>query len=61
MRNSVVKSLLLDAQTAIHFGMHAQAHRLLCDAGRVAAADRTVPLARIRAINTARLAIAATL
>jgi hypothetical protein len=60
MRNPIVTALLRDAETSIYIGDRFHAHRLLCQAGRIACADRTVPLARIRAINTARLAIAAT-
>jgi hypothetical protein len=60
MANPVVKSLLTDAESLIRLGFNFRAHRLLCQAGRIAAADRCVPLERIRAINTARLAIAAT-
>ncbi len=60
MANPVLKSLLTDADYLIRLGLNLHAHRLLCRAGRIAAADRCVPIERVRAINTARLAIAAT-
>ncbi|WP_454629564.1 hypothetical protein [Bradyrhizobium cenepequi] len=61
MRNTTVKSLLQHAAFAIQIGKLALAHSLVCNAERIAAADRTISATRLGSIRTARLALAVAL
>ena len=60
MRNNTISGLLMDAAENIRDGRHVLAHRLLCNALRIARGDHRFPAWRLEKIEIARAAIAST-